>query len=140
MQRQFIKTIWYFFKAWHFKLLYYICTPAELHNCLMHCLQQITASMRGRVGVITLGIVIVLVSTISNEKNKNEKWTHTTEAHQVATSAGESETHDGYSQSSKNNDKMKKHSATSGEPSCSDKMGCFLLNWDVSWAHLWNKY
>ena len=129
MQRQFIKTIWYFFIAWHFKLLYYICTPAELHNCLMHCLQQITASMRGRVGVITLGIVIVLASTNSNEENV-EKWTHMTEAHQVATSAGERETHDGYYQSSKNNDLIKKHNATSSDPSCSDKMGCFLLNWD----------
>ena len=77
--------------------------------------------------MITLGIVIVLVSTNSNEENV-EKLTHTTEAHQVATSAGEGETHDGYSQSSTNNDGMKENSATSSDPSCSDKMGCFLLN------------
>ena len=82
------------------------------------------------VGLITLlGIVIVLVSNISTEDVENvEKWTHMTEAHQVVSSAGDGETHDGYSQSSKNNDGMKKHSATSREHSCSDKMGCFLLS------------
>ena len=81
-------------------------------------------------GLITLlGIVIVLASNISIEDVENdEKWTHMTEAHHVVSSAGESETHDKYSQSSKNNDRMKKHSATSREPSCSDKMGCFLLS------------
>ena len=102
-------------------------TLLHLFTSALHCLLQITASMRGRVGVITLGIVIVLASTNSNEENV-EKLTHMTEAHQVATSAGERETHDGYYQSSKNNDRMKKHSATSSDPSCSDKMGCFLLS------------
>ena len=80
--------------------------------------------------ITLLGIVIVLVSNISTEDVENvEKWTHMTEAHHVVSSVGESETHDGgYSQSSKNNDGMKKHSATSREHSCSDKMGCFLLS------------
>lgn len=120
-----------FFIAWHFKLLYYICTPAELH-CIACCRSLQAASMRRRVGLITLlGIVIVLASNISIEDVENvEKWTHMTEAHHVVSSAGESETHDKYSQSSKNNDRMKKHSATSREPSCSDKMGCFLLSWE----------
>ena len=93
----------------------------------LHCLLQITASMRLRVGLITLlGIVIVLVSNISTEDVENvEKWTHMTGAHHVASSAAESETHERYSQNSKNNDGMKKHIATSREHSCSDKMGCF---------------
>ena len=122
-----------FFIAWHFKLLYYICTPAELH-CIACCRSLQAATMRRRVGLITLlGIVIVLVSNISNEDVENvEKWTHMTGAHHVASSAAESETHERYSQSSKNNDGMKKHSTTSREHSCSDKMGCFLLNWDSS--------
>ena len=91
----------------------------------LHRLLQIPASMWRRAGLITLlGIAIVLFSNTSTEDVENvEKWTHMTEA-------GESETHDKYSQSSKNNDRMKKHSATSREHSCSDKMGCFLLSWE----------
>ena len=80
-----------------------------------------------RAGLITLlEIAIVLFSNTSTEDVENvEKWTHMTGAHHVASSAAESETHERYSQNSKNNDGMKKHIATSREHSCSDKMGCF---------------